>query len=420
MTTTDSTRRRPNPTRRQQRSAARSLLVMSLQPFAATAVIAAAALLLAIALAASCSSFLPCASGFEAVTISSTTRRIRPQHHYRLDGIASSPYHQQRASKNPDNDDHVGSEDERIGGSTPLLSTRRNALENIAAFGAAGTGVGFFGGGASNAAAAAAVAAGDDENESFASIAERANKISKQVDKQATVAAMSSSSSTSSGRKSDKTAYDFTLPVEGKDVPFKDLIRQEVSDEDGPRVRAVVVVNMKQDDPISRKTIPELISLATKYGGRGAVGCPIAIIACPTDQGYYEPDTSQLIRLKLASEYGYGINPATVVTDKVNLLGSGAHPFWRWLESTCRTPAGLGRIEGNYEKFLIDGRTGMPVRRYPRKYAPSNMEDDVEALLQGKPLPPARANFQEEWRNAVVESQRDTYRFEKGLNWFDQ
>ena len=54
---------------------------------------------------------------------------------------------------------------------------------------------------------------------------------------------------------------------------------------------------------------------------------------------------------KLASEYGYGINPATVATDKMNLLGTGAHPFWRWLEGTSRTPAGIGRIEGNFEKF---------------------------------------------------------------------
>ena len=42
-----------------------------------------------------------------------------------------------------------------------------------------------------------------------------------------------------------------------------------------------------------------------------------AVICTPSDQGYYEPDTSELIRLKLASEYGYGLNPATFLTDKV-------------------------------------------------------------------------------------------------------
>jgi hypothetical protein len=60
---------------------------------------------------------------------------------------------------------------------------------------------------------------------------------------------------------------------------------------------------------------------------------------------YASTDTSALIRLKLASEYGYGNSPGTILTDKVNLLGSGAVPFWRWLEGSCRTPAGLGKIQ---------------------------------------------------------------------------
>jgi hypothetical protein len=34
-------------------------------------------------------------------------------------------------------------------------------------------------------------------------------------------------------------------------------------------------------------------------------------------------------------------------------------------------------------------------------------------------LPPARANFREEWRSAAVEAERDVYRFQKGLNVFD-
>ena len=231
----------------------------------------------------------------------------------------------------------------------------------------------------------------------------------------------------------DKTAYDFTLPIEGVDTKFEDIVRQKftineattIKGKDGQpttyrdaQIKAILVVNIKQDDVVARKTIPELISLAAKYG-RGETGA-FAVVACPTDQGYYEPDTSQLIRLKLASEYGFGINPSTVVTDKVNLLGTGAHPFWRWLQGTCRTPAGLGRIEGNFEKFLIDGRTGLPLRRYPRRYRALNIQDDIEAVLAGRQLPPAGANYLEEWRVASAEAERDTYRFEKGLNVFDQ
>jgi hypothetical protein len=76
--------------------------------------------------------------------------------------------------------------------------------------------------------------------------------------------------------------------------------------------------------------------------------------------------------------------------------------------------------QANFEKFLVDGRTGKPIRRYPRKYQPYDMADDIASLIQGKPLPPAGSNFKEEWRNAAKEAENDTYRFQKGLNYFDQ
>ena len=77
-------------------------------------------------------------------------------------------------------------------------------------------------------------------------------------------------------------------------------------------------------------------------------------------------------------------------------------------------------VQGNFEKFLLDGRTGLPLRRYPRKYMPLDITDDIEAVIAGRPLPPAGANWAEEWRAATAEAERDTYRFEKGLNVFDQ
>jgi glutathione peroxidase len=270
-----------------------------------------------------------------------------------------------------------------------------------------------------------------NDNESFASIAERANKMSKEMDAINPQSSSRRMASDSTLRPTNQTIYDFTLPIAGIPTPLADIIRQEFNSKQvtipsknetvnyqDAKVKAIIVVNIKQDDPVARKDIPELIALAAKYG-RGS-NYELAIIACPTDQGYYEPDTSQLLKLKLASEYGYGINPSTVVTDKVNLLGTGAVPVWRWLQNVCRTPSGLGRIQGNFEKFLIDGRSGLPLRRYPRKYRPINMMEDIEAVIAGKPLPPAQAGYLEEWRMAIADSERDTYRFEKGLNVFDQ
>ena len=112
----------------------------------------------------------------------------------------------------------------------------------------------------------------DEEADSFAAIAARASKISKEIDKEnAQIAA--------TVRKSEKTAYDFELPVDGETLKFADVIKQEFFD-DGVKVKAILVVNIKQDDPVARKTIPELISLATKYG-RNRDGA-LAVVCCPT------------------------------------------------------------------------------------------------------------------------------------------
>eukprot|EP00548_Thalassiothrix_antarctica_P005809 CAMPEP_0194146456 /NCGR_PEP_ID=MMETSP0152-20130528/20607_1 /TAXON_ID=1049557 /ORGANISM="Thalassiothrix antarctica, Strain L6-D1" /LENGTH=321 /DNA_ID=CAMNT_0038846983 /DNA_START=125 /DNA_END=1090 /DNA_ORIENTATION=+ len=259
--------------------------------------------------------------------------------------------------------------------------------------------------------------AAEGVEESFESIAERASKMSKLVEQDNESNDIKKEEAAAARRKirnvPTQTAYDYELPVAGELVSFGKLIKQN---DERSKVKVVLVVNMKQDDPVARKDIPELMALATKYGSEGE----FVVVMSPTDQGYFEPDTSSLIRLKLAAEYGYGINPVLALTDKMNMLGSGADPFWRWLEGNCRTPNGLGSVTGNFEKFLLDAQTGLPLRRYPRKYKPYNMRDDIEAVLNDDPLPPAGANYKEEWRMAMSDSGRDTYRFQKGLNVFDQ
>mmetsp|Transcript_15413 Transcript_15413/g.23102 ORF Transcript_15413/g.23102 Transcript_15413/m.23102 type:complete len:365 (-) Transcript_15413:70-1164(-) len=287
----------------------------------------------------------------------------------------------------------------------------------------------------------ALAAEGDEAQTStaFESIAARAARVSQELS-EAEIAQQSAEEERKQVlakkiKDDPRTIYDFTLPMKGKETKVTDIIGQTFLDEGakdsgdgwtdtgegggtvGTTVKAILVVNIKQDDPIARKNIPELIALANRFGKNGE----FAVIVSPTDQGYYEPDTSALIRLKMESEYGYGSSsPGTYLTDKVNLLGSGAVPFWRWIEGSCRTPAGLGKIQANFEKFLVDGRTGKAIRRYPRKYQPYDIADDVAAVVAGKPLPPAGSNFKEEWRNAAKEAEQDTYRFQKGLNYFDQ
>lgn len=94
------------------------------------------------------------------------------------------------------------------------------------------------------------------EEESFASIAARAAQLSSEVGEKTTTVA----------QKSDdpRTAYDFSLPVAGETLQFSDIVHQQYDSEGRAKVKAVLVVNMKEDDPVARKDIPEFISLASK------------------------------------------------------------------------------------------------------------------------------------------------------------
>jgi len=45
-----------------------------------------------------------------------------------------------------------------------------------------------------------------------------------------------------------------------------------------------------------------------------------------------------------------------------------------------------GEIDWNFAKFLID-QNGVPVRRYVSSIPPLAIEDDIDALVNGRPLP---------------------------------
>lgn len=125
-----------------------------------------------------------------------------------------------------------------------------------------------------------------------------------------------------------------------------------------------------------------------------------------------------MIRIKIYQQYAFGQYPNAVVFDKINVVGANAHPLYKYLSSTIKNPNGVGRITLNYEKFLID-ENGVPVRRYPRKYQLYDMEQDIKALLDGQPLPPAGPSYYKAWRDAEAEAERSEYALKKGLNYFD-
>lgn len=46
-------------------------------------------------------------------------------------------------------------------------------------------------------------------------------------------------------------------------------------------------------------------------------------------QGTFEADEDRVVRIKLYQFYGFGQYPRAVVFDKVDIVGSTIHPFYR-------------------------------------------------------------------------------------------
>ena len=184
--------------------------------------------------------------------------------------------------------DQTSSADENIiANDAPKRTNRRAFLTNIIAVTGASSSSAII----SNALPAYA----DDDitetsSSTFESIAARAAKVSEEVQqaeaaKEATnEAAQQRNREAAQALKNDKrTIYDFTLPINGKAREVSEVLGQTFDNGDssdgwsdgsdggmdysttlGSRVKAILVVNIKQDDPLARKNIPELIALVTK------------------------------------------------------------------------------------------------------------------------------------------------------------
>jgi glutathione peroxidase len=195
------------------------------------------------------------------------------------------------------------------------------------------------------------------------------------------------------------TAFDFDVPFRGEPRDIKPFLG-----------KATVIVNVKFDDPITLDMMPALTDLHDRYSKEG-----LHVLSFPTDQGWFEADDDDSLRLKFKQVYGFGRYPSAVVLDKADLLGTNAQPIYRWITATEKNPWGVERIVFNYEKFLVDA-AGHPLRRYPRKFPPSLMEADVRAALAGEPLPPPSAQLIKAWEDAKREAIKSEYAFKPGLN----
>lgn len=198
------------------------------------------------------------------------------------------------------------------------------------------------------------------------------------------------------------SAFDFDVPFRGEPRDIAPFLGKKAS----------IFINVKFADPISIDQMPAISALADKYASQG-----VNVLAFPTDQGWFEEDDSNSLRLKFKQTFDFGRYPTSVVFDKADLLGTNAQPLFAWLTKAFPNPWGVERVVLNYEKWLI-GSDGRPLRRYPRKYPVNFMEADLQAIIAGDPLPPPSQKWLKAWEDAKREAIKSEYAFKPGLNYY--
>ena len=99
------------------------------------------------------------------------------------------------------------------------------------------------------------------------------------------------------------SAFDFDVPFRGEPVDIKPFLG-----------KVNIFVNVKFDDPETLQQMPGLQELLTQYAPGG-----LHVLAFPTDQGWFEADDSNTLRIKFKQVYNFGQYPSAMVRRM---------PFW--------------------------------------------------------------------------------------------
>jgi glutathione peroxidase len=116
-----------------------------------------------------------------------------------------------------------------------------------------------------------------------------------------------------------------------------------------------------------------LESLYKKYKDAGFV-----ILGFPCNQfGKQEPGSAEEIASFCSENYGVTFP----MFEKTEVNGDNTHPLFAYLKNYLPLEGDNNNIRWNFEKFLID-RNGVPIKRYEPQTKPSDLEQDVVALIR--------------------------------------
>lgn len=134
--------------------------------------------------------------------------------------------------------------------------------------------------------------------------------------------------------------------------------------------KVVLVVNVASKCGFTAKNYEQLKEFDEKYYDKG-----LRILLFPCNQfGRQEPGDNESV-----CHFIGGISGRFIVTQKIDVNGSNAHPIFQWLQESC--PGFLfNAIKWNFTKFLIN-RNGEPVKRFAPNDEPKSFESEVEKLI---------------------------------------
>jgi glutathione peroxidase len=130
--------------------------------------------------------------------------------------------------------------------------------------------------------------------------------------------------------------------------------------------KVVLIVNVASKCGLTPQ-YAQLQALHDKYASEG-----LAVVAFPCNQfGGQEPGSSDEIKQFCTANYGVKFD----IFGKIEVNGDGACPLYKYLTSLKTEPKGAGKIDWNFEKFIVN-RKGEVVARF----APRVKPDDADVL----------------------------------------
>lgn len=118
-----------------------------------------------------------------------------------------------------------------------------------------------------------------------------------------------------------------------------------------------------------------LEALHEKYGKDG-----LAVLGFPCNQfGHQEKGNAEQIREFCTTHFHVTFD----MFEKIEVNGPNKAPLYKWLESREATPSDPGRVNWNFEKFLV-GRDGKVIARFRSPVAPNDdkVVNAIETALQ--------------------------------------